>query len=196
MSRRFAGFFLRYLAPSSDMGRESRWRKHLGAADKAEKRRDRRQVEASLLAAHEVSREFGEDDLRYVFSIEQLADYYENASDYIQSEKFYQEAIRRRMEIQGPDHFDLGRTMNDLAVLHYAQGKFEEAVPLYKSVLRIVEKTRGPEDREVPVLLGNLAAVMRKLERDDESDRLLERANAIRRKRKEQKSALAQARAR
>ncbi|HSR66833.1 MAG TPA: tetratricopeptide repeat protein [Acidobacteriota bacterium] len=184
--RRLAGWFLRFLSPASDLGRESLWRRYLRRADKAEARRDRRKVEAELRAAHKLAQSFGKDDLRYVESVEHLADYYENASDYVQSEEFYKEAIRCRMEIQGPDHFDLGRTMNNLAVLHYAQGKFEEAVPLYQRVLKIIEDARGPEDKEIPVLLGNLAAVMRKLHRDQESDRLLSRANAIRRKRKQQ----------
>jgi tetratricopeptide (TPR) repeat protein len=48
-------------------------------------------------------------------------------------------------------------SLNNLALLYYAQGKYEEALPLYKRALAIREKVLGPGHPDVALSLNNLA---------------------------------------
>jgi tetratricopeptide (TPR) repeat protein len=59
----------------------------------------------------------------------------------------------------GPDHPVLGATLNNLAGLYYAQGRFAEAEPLLKGSLAIAEKALGPDHPDVGITLNNLAGL-------------------------------------
>ena len=43
----------------------------------------------------------------------------------------------------GSDHPDVGTSLNNLAALYQAQGRYSEAEPLYKRSLTIYEKALG-----------------------------------------------------
>ncbi len=43
-------------------------------------------------------------------------------------------------EARGPDHTDVATSLNNLALLYYAQDQYTEAEPLYKRSLTIKEK--------------------------------------------------------
>ncbi len=73
-----------------------------------------------------------------------------------------------------------------LAELYRAQGKYTEAEPLYQRALAIVEKALGPEHPQVATVLGNYAALLHKLNRDAEADKMEARAQAIRAKHAEE----------
>ena len=49
-------------------------------------------------------------------------------------------------------------SLNNLASLYYDSGRDEEAIPIYREVLRIRERTLGPVHPEVAVSLNNLAS--------------------------------------
>ena len=55
----------------------------------------------------------------------------------------------------------MGRSLNDLALLYEAQGRYAEAEPLYKRALAIDEKALGPDDPSVGTSLNNLAELYR-----------------------------------
>ena len=57
----------------------------------------------------------------------------------------------------GPDHPEVATSLNNLAVLYSAQGKYAEAEPLYKRSLAIHEKALGPDHPDVAISLNNLA---------------------------------------
>jgi tetratricopeptide (TPR) repeat protein len=50
-----------------------------------------------------------------------------------------------REKALGPDHPDVARGLNSLALLYHHQGRYTEAEPLYQRNLPIAEKARGPE---------------------------------------------------
>ena len=50
-------------------------------------------------------------------------------------------------------------SLNKLAQLYYAQGKFNQAEPLYKRALEISEMILGPDHPDLATTLSNLAAV-------------------------------------
>ena len=57
----------------------------------------------------------------------------------------------------GPDHPDVATSLNNLAWLYHAQGRYAEAEPLYKRSLAIVENALGPDHPHVAASLSSLA---------------------------------------
>ncbi len=53
----------------------------------------------------------------------------------------------------------MATSLNNLAVLYKAQGKYAEAEPLYKRALRIDERALGPDHPDVATDLNNLAVL-------------------------------------
>ena len=62
-------------------------------------------------------------------------------------------ALQARLAIRekalGPDHPDVAQSLNNLAELYQAQGRYAEAEPLYKRALAIREKALGPDHPDV-----------------------------------------------
>jgi len=67
-----------------------------------------------------------------------------------------------------------------LAGLYDAQGRYAQAEPLYQQALAIVEKALRPDHPDVARVLENYAALLHKLNRDAEADKMEARAQAIR----------------
>jgi tetratricopeptide (TPR) repeat protein len=59
----------------------------------------------------------------------------------------------------GPDHPDVAQSVNNLADLYSAQGRYADAEPLYKRALAIFEKALGPDHPSVASALNNLASL-------------------------------------
>ena len=76
----------------------------------------------------------------------------------------------------------LAPSLNNLAVLYQAQGRYAEAEPLYKRALAIREKALGPDHPDVGTRLNNLAGLYRAQGRYAEAEPLYQRALAIREK--------------
>ncbi len=76
----------------------------------------------------------------------------------------------------------MATSLNNLAVLYKAQGRYAEAEPLYQRALVIWEKAPGPEHPNVAQSLENYAALLRKTGRSDEATKMEARAKAIRAK--------------
>ena len=74
----------------------------------------------------------------------------------------------------------MAASLNNLAALYKSQGKYEQAEPLYKRSLAIVEKALGPDHPNVATSLENLATLYRATKRDEEAEKLEQRATAIR----------------
>ena len=56
----------------------------------------------------------------------------------------------------GPDHPNVAASLNNLAELYHAQGRYTEAQTLYRLALGIWEKTLGPEHPNVTACLNNI----------------------------------------
>ena len=89
------------------------------------------------------------------------------------------EALRIREKLLPPDHIDIGTSLNNLAVLYRAQGRYAEAEPLSKRVLAILEKALGPEHPDVATGQNNLAVLYQAQGRYAEAEPLYKRALAI-----------------
>ncbi len=71
-------------------------------------------------------------------------------------------------------------SLNNLAALYAAQGRYAKAEPLYQRALAIAEKALGPDHPHVATALENYAALLRKTGRGNEAAKLEARAKAIR----------------
>ncbi len=80
----------------------------------------------------------------------------------------------------GPEHPHVATSLNNLALLYAAQGRYAKAEPLYQRALAIVEKALGPDHPNVATSLENYAALLRKIGRTTEAVDLEARAKAIR----------------
>ena len=70
-----------------------------------------------------------------------------------------QRVLALRETALGPDHPDVGLSLNNLAYLYGAQGRYGDAEPLYKRSLGIAEKALGPDHPNVGQSLNNLAGL-------------------------------------
>ncbi len=76
----------------------------------------------------------------------------------------------------------MAQSLNNLALLYQAQGRYAEAEPLYKRALAIMEKALGPEHPHVATSLENYAALLRDTGRGELATMVELRAKAIRAK--------------
>ncbi len=76
----------------------------------------------------------------------------------------------------------MAQSLNNLAELYRAQGRYAEAEPHYQRALAILEKVLGPEHPDVATSLENYAALLRETEREDQAKEMEARAKAIRAK--------------
>ena len=79
------------------------------------------------------------------------------AGKYADAVLLAQSALELAEKQFGPEHPNVARSLNNLAVLYNAQGLYGEAEPLHKRALAIVEKTLGPEHPYVATSLNSLA---------------------------------------
>ena len=82
----------------------------------------------------------------------------------------------------GPDHPDVAKILNNLAELYRAQGRYEEAEPLYERSRAIAEKALGPDHPAVGTSLNNLAELYRAQGRYEEAEPFLKRALVLNKK--------------
>jgi tetratricopeptide (TPR) repeat protein len=81
-----------------------------------------------------------------------------------------------------PEHPYLTSSLNNLAMLYYAQGKYGQAEPLLQQALAIDEKAYGLEHPDVATSLNNLAMLYKVQGKYEQAEPLLQRAVAIREK--------------
>ncbi len=109
-------------------------------------------------------------------------------ADYAEAEKQLEAALKEA-EAFGPDDVRLAASLNNLAELYRAQGRYADAEPLYKRALAIREKALGPEHPHVAQSLENYAGLLRETGRGTEAAKTEARAKAIRAKRAERNTA-------
>ena len=74
----------------------------------------------------------------------------------------------------------MAMSLNNLAELYRAQGRYAEVEPLQKRSLAILEKALGPEHPDVAASLENYAGLLREVGRVAEADELAARAELVR----------------
>ncbi len=77
------------------------------------------------------------------------AELYRDQGKYAEAEPLYRRALAIDEKALGPEHPDVGQSLNNLAEGYHSQGRYAEAEPLYKRALAIFEKALGPEHPDV-----------------------------------------------
>ncbi len=98
--------------------------------------------------------------------------------NYLEAERQLKAALKEA-EGFGPQAPRLATSLNNLAELYRAQGKYAEAEPLHKRALAISEKALGPEHPHVATSLNNLAALYNAQGKYAEAEPLYKRSLAI-----------------
>ena len=96
-----------------------------------------------------------------------------------EAEPLFKRALAINEKALGSEHPDVGRDLNELALLYQAQRRDAEAEPLYKRALAIYEKALGPGHPELGTTLNNLAKLYGAQGRYAEAEPLLKRTLAI-----------------
>jgi tetratricopeptide (TPR) repeat protein len=91
-------------------------------------------------------------------------------------------ALEIREKALGPGHPHVATGLNNLAELYHAQGRNNNADPLYWRSPAILEKKLGPVHPNIVKTLNNMAGVYEKLGRKKEAAGFLERAEAMKKR--------------
>jgi tetratricopeptide (TPR) repeat protein len=111
-----------------------------------------------------------------------LADIYLAWGKYEQAETLYHRsvAIIEKFESGGADSPALPLRLTSLAEVLRAQGKYDEAETQYKRALTVTEKCLGPDFPEIAAILEKYAPLLNDMNRPEEAEALLNRAETIR----------------
>ena len=90
-----------------------------------------------------------------------------------------QRALAISEKVLGPEHQDIAASLDNLATLSYAQGRYAEAEHLYKRAIAIDERALGPEHPDVATGLSNLATFFVDQGRHADVEPLYKRALSI-----------------
>jgi tetratricopeptide (TPR) repeat protein len=108
------------------------------------------------------------------------AQYLRARGRYAEAEPLYQRCLRVYERLLGPEHPEVARVLNYLAILYWSQGRYSEAEPLYLLALRIREQVQGSEHLDVAASLNNLALLYWSQGRYAEAEPLYQRTLRIR----------------
>jgi serine/threonine protein kinase/tetratricopeptide (TPR) repeat protein len=99
---------------------------------------------------------------------------YRELGAYAASEPHLRRALELRRGALGANHQETARVMNQLAVLHWRQGRFDLAEPLYREVYEGSRRTLGGDHPDTLAYEMNLASVYRAQGRYQDAEPLYE----------------------
>jgi tetratricopeptide (TPR) repeat protein len=85
-------------------------------------------------------------------------------------------ALSPSMRRYGAKISDTAQSLDNLALLYDAQGKYAEAEPLFKRALAIYEKALGKDHPHVVAASRNYAALLREMKHENEKTKFEARA--------------------
>jgi tetratricopeptide (TPR) repeat protein len=122
----------------------------------------------------------------HALATEELFEWFTTAEEVFRRAALWQfliplyEEFTRLIEVRlGPEHPDTATSLNNLAGLNDAQGRYEEAEPLLQRALEIREKVLGPEHPNTAQGLNNLAVLYDEQGRYEGAEPLHQRALEI-----------------
>ena len=152
----------------------TRWDQASAKASEAFQQGKFGEAETLWKAALKDAENFPPDDPRLVVSLKSLADLDNDQKKFTEAEPLYQRLLAIEEKIQGADHPDVATTLYRLAKLYHAQGKTTEAEPLYQRALAIKDRVLGPTHPDVVMILESYGALLREMNRTDNTSRLIE----------------------
>ena len=126
-----------------------------------------------------LARSLGEESNELLDYLRKLGDFYHSTGNYSSAEQPYIESMKITQERFGMEDYQVAPVLNDIALLYYAQGRYQEAENSFKRLKKIFQE-HAAGSAEMAICLENYAAVLRRLDRDEESTQLQARAKEIR----------------
>jgi CHAT domain-containing protein/tetratricopeptide (TPR) repeat protein len=108
-----------------------------------------------------------------------LGNVYTTQGHYVEAEPLLKRSLAAKEKALGPDHPDIARSLNTLAILYGNQGRYSEAEPLHKRALAILEKALGPDHPDLAGSLLNLAELYKLQGRYVDAEVLYKRSFAM-----------------
>jgi tetratricopeptide (TPR) repeat protein len=106
-------------------------------------------------------------DLAYLNAAAELSYAFE---EYQETGHLLEQVLTIQEKLLGPEHPDLGQTLNNLGVLRHTQGRHAEAEAFYQWALEICETYRDPLNQDAVNLMQNYAAFLQEIGRSLEAD--------------------------
>jgi tetratricopeptide (TPR) repeat protein len=100
-------------------------------------------------------------DPRVQASLQRLGDLYLVRREYVSARQTFERLLKILEEHYGPTAWNLGGTLDRLAVVHYRLGNMSKAEDMYQRAVEVREKASGPEDVKVAEPLFALAQFQR-----------------------------------
>jgi eukaryotic-like serine/threonine-protein kinase len=107
---------------------------------------------------------------------------YRELGAYAAAEPHLRRALELRRRVLGEENVEVARSLNQLGVLTWRQGRFDEAERLYRQGFDIGRRLLGPDDPDTLTYEMNLASLYRAQGRYKEAEPLYERNLASRRR--------------
>ncbi|AMV23993.1 Regulatory protein AfsR [Gemmata sp. SH-PL17] len=111
--------------------------------------------------------------------LHRIAHYLEETGSYKLSLSVYHKAVEVRKVALGPEHADVGTSMNNMGMMLFKLGHYEESEKILLQALQIRSKACGEQHRDVGQTCNNLGLTVGELGRLDESQAYFDRAVAI-----------------
>jgi tetratricopeptide (TPR) repeat protein len=118
------------------------------------------EAEEILERAVALRRERPGNRLGLAASLHSLARVLADKAEHARARKLYGEALALREAALGPDHPDVGRTLDGLGRVLSAQSDYPEALRLHRRAVSILEASLGPDHVEVGQAIHNLGYVL------------------------------------
>jgi tetratricopeptide (TPR) repeat protein len=182
MISRFVAVVGLTLAPQFVSAQSSSWQARFDAGWEAYQQGKYDEAAGLLGAAEREARTFPADDPRLAAVSDRLAwvDFARGKVASAESRATEALAWREAHREAGRGPLDVAQSLNTLACLLDAQGRLDEAEPLYKRALEIEEKVRGPVHPSIAALLDNLATLHHAQDHFPQAEAYYRRALAMR----------------
>ncbi|MBK9622761.1 MAG: tetratricopeptide repeat protein [Candidatus Obscuribacter sp.] len=133
-----------------------------------------RKTEGERLVLDLIARaeQFPPNDNRLVVSMECLAEHYFCLNAFAKAEPLVKRIIQRLQATLGPEHQDLGNSINNLGLLYHRQKKYFMAETEYQKALTILGKTLGSAHVQTANTVANYAKLLRETHRHQAAQKL------------------------
>lgn len=148
------------------------WEELISAAEKALADEQYQAAESAFFTAMELASKFGEADVRFVYTLDKLAEclWYRGQLD--DAENYCKQLLRIHESVHTVDPMNIPNFFNNLALIKHAGKNFDEAEKYYKRALKGKENVLGASHPEVLRLRSNYADLLRVRGRLDEAQNM------------------------
>lgn len=117
-----------------------------------------------------------EDHAGYARTVNNLATTIREQGRYDEADPLYQEALRVRLETNGPDHYNVAVSYANIATLRALQKQYEEATENYTRAIDIMETQLDPDHPTIAIVLTKFGDALIKAKDFAAAAPVLERA--------------------